>query len=123
MSRLAIKSARTARRKTRVRHAIQAKSHRPRLSVHRTLKNIYAQIVDDVAGCTLASASSVDKDLRETVGKNGGNKTGATLVGQALAAKALAKGVKEVVFDRGPLRYHGRVQVLADAARKGGLVF
>ncbi len=123
MSKMEVKMAGIARRKVRVRHAIKAKSHRPRLTVHRTLKNIYAQIIDDVAGLTLASASTVDKDLRDKVGKSGGNKAGAVLIGQALAAKATAKGIKEVVFDRGSLRYHGRVKELADAARKGGLVF
>lgn len=93
---------------------------RPRLSVHRTNKAIYAQIIDDVKGVTLASASSVDKDAGL---KNGGNKAAATAVGKLIAARAKKAGVEKVQFDRGSFLYHGRVQALAEGAREAGLDF
>jgi large subunit ribosomal protein L18 len=112
-----------ARREARVRRAVKsAAGSRVRLSVHRSSKHIYAQVIDDGKGETLAAASSMDKQLR------GGLKTGADVeaakaVGKLVAERALAKGVKEVVFDRGPYLFHGRVKALADAAREGGLSF
>jgi large subunit ribosomal protein L18 len=95
---------------------------RARLSVFRSSKNISAQIIDDVAGKTLVAASSLDKDLREKLGK-GSDVKAAGEVGKALAAKALKAGVKDVVFDRGGYIYHGRIKALAEAAREAGLNF
>lgn len=113
----------TARRKARVRRAIKAVANgRPRLSVHRTGKQIYAQVIDDVKGVTLASASSLDKDLRGQI-KSGANVDAAGTIGKIVAERAIKAGVKEVVFDRGPYMYHGRVKALAEAAREGGLSF
>ena len=108
-------------RKTRVRKALAARgSLRPRLSVFRSSKNIYAQVIDDVKGVTLAAASSMEKDLR---GKTGADVDAAAAVGKLLAERAVKNGVKEVVFDRGRYLYHGRVKALGDAAREGGLSF
>lgn len=94
----------------------------PRLAVYRSTKHIYAQVIDDVNKVTLASASSVDKDLRENLA-HGGNIDAAKVIGEAVAKKALKAGVECVVFDRGGFLYHGRVQALADAAREAGLNF
>ena len=111
------------RRRARVRRAVKAAANgRPRLSVHRSSLHIYAQVIDDVKGHTLASASTLDKDLRESL-KTGANKDAAEAVGKLIAARALAAGVTTVVFDRGQFLYHGRVKALADAAREGGLDF
>jgi large subunit ribosomal protein L18 len=111
------------RRIARVRRAVRAASHgRLRLSVFRSSKNIYAQVIDDAGGRTLAAASSLDKNLREKL-KTGADKAAATEVGKLLAERAVAAGVKEVVFDRGGYLYHGRVKALADGAREGGLSF
>jgi large subunit ribosomal protein L18 len=107
------------RRSMRTRSAIKAVSARPRLSVFRSAKHIYAQIIDDARGVTLAAASS--KALGDAA--TGTKKDVATLVGKAIAEAAKAKGVDKVVFDRGPYQYHGRVKALADAAREGGLDF
>ena len=109
------------RRRRRVRSALRARaSGKPRLSVHRSGRHIYAQVIDDAAGKTLASASTLDKDLK---GKTGANADAAAAVGKALAAKAKKAGVDKVVFDRGGFLFHGRVKALADAAREGGLEF
>jgi large subunit ribosomal protein L18 len=111
------------RRRERLRFQLRRKSEgRPRLSVFRSGKNIYAQVIDDTVGRTLASASSLDKDLRGTL-KTGADKDAATAVGKLVAERAIAAGVKEVVFDRGSYLYHGRVKALAEAAREGGLDF
>jgi large subunit ribosomal protein L18 len=111
------------RRKARVRKAIRERAYgRPRLSVFRSSKQIYAQIIDDEKGETLASASSIEKSNRESL-KTGANIEAAKVVGKLLAERAAAKGVKEVVFDRGAYMYHGRVKALADGAREGGLQF
>ncbi|MDX1947115.1 MAG: 50S ribosomal protein L18 [Pirellulaceae bacterium] len=110
------------RRKFRVRKSIRGTTARPRLSVHRSHQNVAAQIIDDSLGKTLVSASTQDKALREQLAY-GGNKGAAQAVGKALAEKALAAGIKEVCFDRGHFRYHGRVAALADAAREAGLSF
>jgi large subunit ribosomal protein L18 len=111
------------RRQERLRFQLRRKSGgRPRLSVFRSGKNIYAQVIDDSAGRTLASASTLDKDLRGTL-KTGADKDAASAVGKLVAERALAAGVKEVVFDRGSYLYHGRVKALAEAAREGGLDF
>ena len=108
------------RRHKRVRKNISGTASRPRLNVYRSLKNIYAQIIDDDKGVTLVSASSLDASLK---GKNGGNKEAAREVGKLVAEKAIEKGIKAVVFDRGGYIYHGRVQELAEGAREGGLEF
>jgi large subunit ribosomal protein L18 len=108
------------RRSFRVRKRVRGTPERPRLSVFRTHKHVYAQVIDDMAGQTLAAASTLDKELRGEV-KNGGNKTAAALIGKAIAERALAAGVKQVAFDRGPFQYHGRVAALAQAAREAGL--
>ncbi|MGZ8409040.1 MAG: 50S ribosomal protein L18 [Hyphomicrobium sp.] len=111
------------RRKNRSRfHVRQGAQGRPRLSVFRSNKHIYAQVIDDRNGTTLAAASSLDRELKETLG-GGADREAAKTVGRLVAERALAKGVAEVVFDRGGYRYHGRVQALADAAREGGLKF
>lgn len=107
------------KRRLRVRRKISGTAQRPRLSVFRSAKHIYAQLIDDVAGKTLAAASSMDKGFEGS----GGNKEAAKKVGLALAEKAKAVGIEEVVFDRGGYVYHGRVQELADGAREGGLKF
>ncbi|HUC63531.1 MAG TPA: 50S ribosomal protein L18 [Alphaproteobacteria bacterium] len=112
-----------ARRKWRVRARIAKKAHgRLRLSVHRSSKNIYVQLIDDVQGITLAAASSLDGALEGQIQK-GSNIEAAKAVGKLIAERALAKGVKEVVFDRGAYLYHGRIKALAEAAREGGLSF
>lgn len=116
------KSKRLQRRQWSVRNSVAGTSERPRLSVYRSSKHIYAQIVDDIAGKTLAAASSVQDGVRGDL-KNGGNVAGAQRVGKVIAEKAKAAGVSLVVFDRGGRRYHGRVKALADAAREGGLKF
>ncbi|HXE75940.1 MAG TPA: 50S ribosomal protein L18 [Candidatus Xenobia bacterium] len=106
----------------RVRERVHGTAERPRLSVFRSLKHIYAQVIDDRAGRTLASASSRDKQVREQVAY-GGNVAAAKAVGKAVAERAKAAGVTRVVFDRGGYQYHGRVKALADAAREAGLQF
>ena len=106
------------KRHARVRGKISGTAERPRLSVFRSEKNIYAQIIDDVAGNTLVAASSVEKDFGP-----GSNKEAARKVGKLIAERALAKGIEEVVFDRGGYIYHGRVAALAEGAREGGLEF
>ena len=112
---------RTLRRKASVRRTVKAAaSGRKRLSVHRSGKHIYAQVIDDVKGTTLASASSLEKDMRA---KSGANVDAAKAVGTLVAKRAVEKGVKDVVFDRGGYRYHGRIKALGDAAREGGLNF
>ncbi len=113
----------TDRRKARVRRSIRARAYgKPRLSVFRSSKQIYAQIIDDENGRTLASASSLEKDKREGL-KTGANIEAAKEIGKLIAERAVAAGVKEVVFDRGAYMYHGRVKALADGAREGGLQF
>lgn len=108
------------RRRLRVRNRVKRDSVRPRMSVFRSLKHIYVQIIDDENGKTLASASTVDKEVRSVAGY-GGNCEAAKAVGKAIAERALAAGVKQVAFDRREYRYHGRVAALADAARDAGL--
>lgn len=110
------------RRSFRVRKRTKGTTERPRLSVFRSHKNMYVQVIDDVAGRTLASASTQDKDVRAEV-KYGGNTSAAKAVGKAIAERALAAGIKKVAFDRGGCQYHGRVAALADAAREAGLSF
>jgi large subunit ribosomal protein L18 len=114
---------RTLRRKATVRRAVKlAARGRARLSVFRSSKHIYAQIIDDVKGTTIASASSLEKDMRASL-KTGANVEAAKVVGKLVAQRAIEKGIKDVVFDRGGYLYHGRIKALADAAREGGLNF
>ncbi len=120
---MADKLALQARRRSRLRYQLKLKSGgRPRLSVFRSGKHIYAQVIDDAQGRTLAAASSIEKPMREAL-KTGADKDAATQVGKLVAERALAAGVDKVVFDRGPYLYHGRVKALAEAAREGGLSF
>ena len=114
---------RRERRRRRVRHKLrQQGAGRPRLSVFRSGRNIYAQVIDDTAGKTLAAASTLDRDLRGVL-PSGATRAAATRVGKVIAERARARGVTEVVFDRGGYLYHGRVRALADGARAGGLRF
>ena len=116
-------SDKSARRQGRVRGALRrAAGERKRLSVFRSSKHIYAQVIDDDAGVTVAAASSAEKAAREGL-KTGANVDAAKTVGKLIAERAKEKGVKDVIFDRGGYRYHGRVKALADAAREGGLKF
>ncbi len=105
-----------------IRVKLSGTTEAPRLAVYRSTKHIYAQLIDDVKGVTVASASSVDKELKEKLG-HGGNIDAAKAVGEAIAKKALKAGVKDVVFDRGGFLYHGRIAAVADAAREAGLNF
>jgi large subunit ribosomal protein L18 len=111
-----------ARRQRRVRGKVSGTAERPRLRVTRSSANIYAQIIDDRAGATLVSASSIEKDLRTSIA-TGATVEAAGAVGEAVAKKALEKGIKTVIFDRGGNLYHGRVKALADGARSAGLEF
>ena len=114
---------RTARRKDSVRRNIKRAAHgRARLSVFRSSKHIYAQVIDDTKGTTVASASTMEKTMRDG-GKTGADIAAAKAVGKLVAQRAIEKGIKEVVFDRGSYLYHGRIKALADAAREGGLNF
>jgi large subunit ribosomal protein L18 len=118
---MATSKVRTDRRKATVRRAIkEAATGRARLTVHRSSKHIYAQVIDDQKGATVAAASSIEKDMR---GKTGANVEAAKAVGKLVAQRAIEKGVKSVVFDRGGYLYHGRIKALADAAREAGLEF
>jgi len=105
-----------------MRKKVVGTTERPRFNVFRSLNNIYAQIIDDTKGITLVSASTLDKELKDNPG-HGGNKEAAKLVGKLVAEKAVAAGIKQVVFDRGGYIYHGRIKELADAAREAGLEF
>ena len=120
---MGIKLTPQLRRKMRVRSTIRKKSGgRPRLSVFRSSQHIYAQVIDDTKGVTLAAASSIDSELKGKM-KTGADAAAAAEVGKLVAARAIQAGVKEVVLDRGGYMYHGRVKALADAAREGGLAF
>ena len=116
------KHRRQLRRRQHVRKKVQGTAERPRLTVFRSSKHIYAQLVDDLAGVTLASASSQAKDVKAEL-PYGGNIKAAQAVGRKIAEAAKAKGVTKAAFDRGHYRYHGRIKALADAAREGGLQF
>ena len=110
------------RKHIRVRRKVKGTPERPRLNVFRSLKQIYAQVIDDTTGTTIVAASTLDEALKGKV-KFGGNKEAAIEVGKLVAQKAIDKGIKQVVFDRGGYIYHGRVKELADAAREAGLEF
>ena len=122
MIKVANRKTKVQKRHQSIRVKLSGTAEAPRLAVYRSTKHIYAQLIDDVKGVTVASASSIDKDLREKLG-HGGNIDAAKAVGEAIAKKALKAGVKNVVFDRGGFLYHGRIQALADAAREAGLTF
>lgn len=111
------------KRHARIRRKVIGTPERPRLAVFRSLKHIGCQVIDDAAGKTLLAVSTLSEDLRKALPKGGGNVAAAARVGELVAAKAVKAGIKQVVFDRGGHRYHGRIQALADAARKGGLAF
>jgi len=115
-----LKLARRTQRKARTSGSVRGTTERPRLSIFRSVKNIYAQIIDDTTGKTLVAASSVEK---ATGLKHGGNQKAAIEIGKSIATKAVAKGITQVAFDRNGYRYHGRVKALADAAREAGLKF
>ena len=119
------KDDRRVRIKLRLRKRIAGTRERPRLTVFRSVSHIYAQVVDDMSGQTLVAASSVEPAVKATFAKGvrGGNTKGAETIGKAIAERAIAKGIKRVVFDRNGFLYHGRVRTVADAARKAGLEF
>lgn len=116
------RKAQVQKRHRRIRVKVKGNSEAPRLAVYRSVKHIYAQIIDDVKGITLVSASSDDKELRSKL-PHGGNIEAAKVVGEAIAKRAAAKNISDVVFDRGGFVYHGRIAALADAARENGLNF
>ena len=111
------------KRKKRVRRRLQGTSERPRLSVFRSAKHIYAQLIDDTAARTLVAVSSLSKEVRSQLQGKGGNKEGAAVIGGSIAKRALEQGIKQVVFDRSGFLYHGRIKALAEAARQSGLEF
>ncbi len=115
------RAAERRRRKLRIKYKIRGTKERPRLCVYKSLKHIYAQLIDDETGTTLVSASTLDLDLREKV--KGANLESAKIIGEAIAKKAIDKGITKVVFDRNGYIYHGKVKALADSARAAGLEF
>ncbi|MFC1891218.1 50S ribosomal protein L18 [Thermodesulfobacteriota bacterium] len=117
------RAATRIKRKKRVRKKVKGTPTQPRLTVFRSSKHIYAQIIDDTTAKTLVDSSSMAKDLRNQDSCKGGNKDGASIIGKSIAGKALEKGIKKVVFDRNGFLYHGRVKALAESARKAGLEF
>ena len=123
--RIKTKRDRRDRIKHRIRRRVRGTETRPRLTVFRSLSHIYVQVVDDMTGRTMASASSVEPSVKGALSKQarGGNVAGAKLIGQAIAGRLLDKGIKRVVFDRNGFLYHGRVKAVADAAREAGLEF
>lgn len=122
MSLVKLRNVRRWRRKNRVRKNLRGTADKPRLTVHRSNKHMYCQLINDETGITLASASTRDKSLRDSL-KQPGNRDAARAIGEAIAERGKAAGVTRIVFDRGQFKYHGRVAELADAARKGGLEF
>jgi len=117
-----VKISSREKRHLRLRKSVTGSSGRPRLSVRRSLKHLFVQLVDDVKGVTLLSASTTDKDFKQKLA-NGGNIKAAALLGEAFARQAVEKKISKVVFDRGGYDYHGRIKAFAEAARKGGLEF
>ena len=113
----------TQKRHKRLRRHLNGTPQRPRLAVYRSNNHIYAQVIDDEAQNTLCTASTVDKELKTTLKSNGGSCDASTAVGELVAKRALSKGIKQVVFDRGGNLYHGRIKALANAAREAGLQF
>lgn len=123
MERIRRKRMLSKKRRLRVRRQLHGTAERPRLTVFRSLSNIYCQLIDDEDGRTLESSSTITLRKAGVDVKSGGNKDAAALIGKDIAEKAKAAGITKVVFDRGPYKFHGRVQALADAAREGGLKF
>jgi large subunit ribosomal protein L18 len=123
MTRLKTRGARRKVRHARIRNTVIGNSERPRLSVFRSARHIYAQAIDDQGGRTLASASTLDPDVKSKLTGYPGNKEAATTVGKAIAERLTQLGIQQVVFDRGGNRYHGRVRALAESAREAGLKF
>lgn len=121
MDKMVLKAAQRQRRQWRVRSRVTGTAERPRLAVHRTLKHMYAQLVDDITGRTLCAASTRSAGIGELA--SSGNQAAASKVGELIAKLAAGQGIKKVVFDRGGCLYHGRVKALADGARQGGLEF
>jgi len=119
---LELKRVRAERRQRRVRRKVQGTPQRPRLAVSRSVRHMYAQLIDDMAGKTLCAASTQEKTLLAQIGY-GGNKKAAAVLGKVVGERAQALGIREVCFDRRGCRYHGRIQALADAAREAGLKF
>jgi large subunit ribosomal protein L18 len=117
------RSSARQKRKKRVRRKVRGTSEKPRLTIFRSSKNIYAQIIDDTTFSTIVDASTVSRDIRPAIKGKGGNREGASMIGKYIAERALAKGIKKVVFDRNGFLYHGRVRSLAEAAREKGLEF
>jgi len=111
------------KRKKRIRKKLIGTTERPRLTIFRSAKNIYVQIVDDTTSRTLAEASSLSRDIKSQITGKGGNKEGALIIGKLIAERALEKGIKRIIFDRNGFLYHGRVKALADAVREHGLEF
>ena len=118
-----IKLDKRERRHKIIRKKVAGTKERPRLSIYRSTKHIYTQLVDDLTGTTILSLSTASPDLKEKIKKDAGNVKGASVLGEALAALCKNKGVEKIVFDRAGYLYHGRVKALAEAARKGGLQF
>ena len=118
-----LKGVRHLRRRRHIRKTVAGTAGRPRISVRRSLKNLFCQVIDDDKGVTLVGLGTSSKDVRDEVGGKGGNVAAAEALGKKVAEKAKAAGVTEVIFDRGGFRYHGRVKALADGAREGGLQF
>ncbi len=123
MTLVSLRGMRLARRRRRTRGKINGVAERPRLSVFRSLHHVYVQAIDDEVGSTLASASTVEKDFRQSLKGSAGNVSSAAAVGKLIADRLVQKGVKKVVFDRNGRRYHGRLRALAEAAREAGLEF
>ena len=122
MSRTSDRKLRRVRIKRRYRHLVRGTTSRPRFAVYRSLRHVYAQIIDDERGITLASASTLEKDVAGGK-KNAGNRESAATIGQLIADRAKSQGIKAVVFDRGGFQYHGVIRAIADAARDAGLKF
>ncbi|MCL5292840.1 MAG: 50S ribosomal protein L18 [Actinobacteria bacterium] len=122
MSKTSERTIARRRRHTRVRRTIRGTADRPRLAVFKSARHIYAQLIDDRRGLTIASASTLDSQVRESIGY-GGNIEAAKRIGALIAERAIAQGIKRIVFDRGGFIYHGRVKAVADAAREAGLEF
>jgi large subunit ribosomal protein L18 len=120
MNRNKLKDVRRSRRRTSIRKRVEGTPDRPRLAIYRSLNHMYAQVIDDLRGTTLCAASTRQADLKAS---SSGNAEAAKAVGKAIAEKAKAQGIEQVVFDRGGFRFHGRVKALADGAREGGLKF
>lgn len=120
---MATKTWMQERRRLRIRKKVQGTPARPRLTVYRSARNIYTQLIDDIAGVTLLSCSSIDKDMLETVKAAKKKSDLSVIIGESIAKKALAKGIEQVVFDRNRYEYHGRVKAVAEGARKAGLKF